>query len=68
MKLGATLGLRSECRLCFLLADDILMTDGVYQWHQVLAHDVPEHRVRLTGLVVKNMFAGATALMVRPLS
>ena len=61
--IGVTMSGPAKCRLCdFVLPNDLMFTDGVYQWHQLLFHYVREHKVRLPGKVVSDMLDRLHAL------
>jgi hypothetical protein len=54
MRLGASLGGPARCRMCdFKIPDDWLMTDGTYQWRELLAHYVEVHKVRMPRAIVE---------------
>ena len=54
--LGYAVSRRPQCTMCdFTLADTLILTDGVYQWGQILFHYVGAHKVRLPEPIVTDM-------------
>ncbi len=52
-----------HCRLCeFSYKDDLLLTDGVYVWPQLLCHYVSAHKVRLPQVIIDDMMSRWDAL------
>jgi hypothetical protein len=65
---GALLSGPSKCRLCdFALPDSLVLTDGTYEWPQLLFHYVGVHKVRLPTQVIQDMLSTLSDLEESPL-
>jgi|GEM_PF-4291561 len=64
---GYALSRTPECTMCdFVLRQNLTLTDGVYEWSQILSHYVGAHKVRLPESIVDDMLNRLDELRAAP--